>query len=90
MLSKALDELKQEALDQEPSLDKMVDLTDPKVLKGLGAIAEEAYQRRKREEELSSKPFSREELMEAGIPENLHAIAGWWATLEDMKDDLNL
>ena len=39
MKSKELQELEQEALDQEPSLDKMVDLNDPAVLKGLGQMA---------------------------------------------------
>lgn len=45
-MSKELDEIKQEELDQEPSLDKMVDLRDPKVLKGLGEIAKAAMERR--------------------------------------------
>ena len=39
MKSKELREIEQEAMEQEPSLDKMFNLKDPKVLKGLGEIA---------------------------------------------------
>ena len=38
MKSKELEEIEAEELDQEPSLDKMLDLKDPKVLKGLGEL----------------------------------------------------
>ena len=34
------------------------------------------------------KTFSREEMLEAGIPEGLHPVASYWATLEEMKEDL--
>ena len=37
--SKELKEMEQEDLDSEPSLDKMLDLSDPKVLQGLGRLA---------------------------------------------------
>jgi len=40
MPSKELKELQAEALEQEPSLDQMVDLKDPKVLAGLGRLAQ--------------------------------------------------
>ena len=40
MKSKELQELELEAMEQEPSLDKMLNLKDPKVLKGLGRLAE--------------------------------------------------
>ncbi|PYZ99755.1 hypothetical protein A6K26_006555 [Gammaproteobacteria bacterium 2W06] len=36
------------------------------------------------------RPWTTEELNAAGIPENLHAQATWWSTLEEMKEDLNL
>ncbi len=36
------------------------------------------------------QPFTKEELDAAGIPENLRPQAGWWSTLEEMKEDLNL
>jgi hypothetical protein len=36
--SKELKEMEQEDLDSEPSLDKMLDLSDPKVLQGLGRL----------------------------------------------------
>ena len=39
MKSKELKEMEQEDLDREPSLDKMLDLSDPKVLQGLGKLA---------------------------------------------------
>jgi len=39
MKSKELQEMEMEDLEAEPSLDKMVDLKDPKVLKGLGKLA---------------------------------------------------
>jgi hypothetical protein len=42
MKSKELKEIEAEEMDQEPSLDKMVDLNDPKVLSGLGRLATEA------------------------------------------------
>lgn len=40
----------------------------------------------------NSKPqaWTREEMLEAGIPENLHSQATWWNSLEEMKEDLNL
>jgi hypothetical protein len=45
MKSKELQEMEAEALEQEPSLDKMVDLNNPQVLEGLGRLVE----RRRRE-----------------------------------------
>ena len=36
----------------------------------------------------AQKTFSREEMLEAGIPEGLHSVASYWATLEEMKEDL--
>mgnify|MGYP003653596832 CR=1 FL=1 len=39
MKSPELQEMEQEDLDREPSLDKMMDLSDPKVLRGLGKLA---------------------------------------------------
>jgi hypothetical protein len=36
------------------------------------------------------QPFTKEELDAAGIPEKLRPHAGWWSTLEEMKEDLNL
>ena len=36
---KIAEEMDQEELNAEPSLDKMVDLSDPKVLEGLGRLA---------------------------------------------------
>jgi len=38
LLKKFGAEIEAEELDQEPSLDKMLDLKDPKVLKGLGGL----------------------------------------------------
>jgi hypothetical protein len=40
--SKGPREIEEEGIDQEPSLDKMLDLNDPKVLSGLGRLATEA------------------------------------------------
>ncbi len=45
MKSKELKEMEQEDLDSEPSLDKMLDLSDPKVLQGLGKLAANAMAR---------------------------------------------
>ena len=45
--SKELKEMEQEDLDSEPSLDKMMDLSDPKVLQGLGKLAANALAKRK-------------------------------------------
>jgi hypothetical protein len=42
MPSKELKEMQQEELDAEPSLDRMFDLKNPEVLKGLGRIAARA------------------------------------------------
>lgn len=39
MKSKELKEIEAEEMDQEPSLDKLIDLNDPKVLSGLGRLA---------------------------------------------------
>lgn len=39
MKSKELQEMEAADLEQEPSLDKMVDLNNPKVLEGLGRLA---------------------------------------------------
>ena len=46
MKSKELKEMEQEDLDSEPSLDKMLDLDDPKVLKALGEWVAEMHQHR--------------------------------------------
>ena len=46
MKSKELQEIEAEKLDQEPSLDQMFNLNDPKVLKGLGALAQEILDRK--------------------------------------------
>jgi hypothetical protein len=35
----------EEEKDGQPSLDQMLDLDDPEVLKGLGELAEEAFQK---------------------------------------------
>lgn len=37
--------MSQEELDGQPSLDQMLDLEDPEVLKGLGALAKRARER---------------------------------------------
>lgn len=42
MTSKELKEIKQEELTAEPSLDRMLNLKDPKTLEGLGKLAEQA------------------------------------------------
>ena len=47
MKSKELKEIEAEELDQEPSLDKMLDLKDPKVLKGLGEFVQELLDKAK-------------------------------------------
>ena len=62
MTSKILKEIQNEERTREPSLDQMVDLKDPKVLKGLGRIAQEALDRRSNKEPV----LSDEELAEAG------------------------
>lgn len=36
------------------------------------------------------RPWTTAELNAAGIPENLHAQATWWSTLEEMKEDLGI
>lgn len=41
MKSKELQEMEAADLEQEPSLDKMVDLNNPKVLEGLGRLVEQ-------------------------------------------------
>lgn len=51
MTSKELQEMVEEDLTAEPSLDQMIDLSDPKVLKGLGKLAAEALKERKAQEE---------------------------------------
>ena len=51
MTSKHLKEIQTEEVTAEPSLDQMVDLKDPKVLKGLGKIAQKALDRRSNSEE---------------------------------------
>ncbi len=43
--SKELGEIEAEELEREPSLDQMLDLNDPKVLKGLGELALLAQER---------------------------------------------
>ena len=40
MKSKELQEMEAADLEQEPSLDKMLDLKEPKVLEGLGRLVE--------------------------------------------------
>ncbi len=45
-------QLDQEKAEQEPSLDKMLDLDNPQVLKGLGELVEEIYQKRLAQERL--------------------------------------
>ena len=47
MPSKELKEMQAEEAAAEPSLDRMVDLSDPKVLKGLGQIAAKALAAKK-------------------------------------------
>jgi|3_EtaG_2_1085321.scaffolds.fasta_scaffold06176_3 hypothetical protein len=42
MTSKELKEIQAEELEAEPSLDKMLDLKNPQVLKGLGKLAAQA------------------------------------------------
>jgi hypothetical protein len=37
-----------------------------------------------------AQPRTTEELNAAGIPENRHAQATWWSTLEEMREDLGL
>ena len=44
-----------EETDNEPSLDKMLDLNNPEVLKGLGALAEEIYQAAQKQKLLDKK-----------------------------------
>jgi hypothetical protein len=39
------DMMLEEEKDGQPSLDQMLDLDDPEVLKGLGELAEEAFQK---------------------------------------------
>ena len=51
MTSKILKEIQNEERTREPSLDQMVDLKDPKVLKGLGKIAQAALDRRSNKEQ---------------------------------------
>ena len=46
MTSKILKEIQNEERTREPSIDQMVDLKAPKVLQGLGKIAQEALDRR--------------------------------------------
>lgn len=36
------------------------------------------------------KPWTKEELLSAGIPKEHHHLAHWWGNLQDMKDDLGL
>ncbi len=45
-------QLNQEKAEQEPSLDKMLDLDDPKVLKALGEWVAEMHQKRLAQERL--------------------------------------
>jgi uracil-DNA glycosylase len=54
MTSKHLKEIQREEVTAEPSLDQMVDLKDPKVLKGLGKIAQQALDRRSNSEPVLS------------------------------------
>ena len=54
MTSKILKEIQTQEVTAEPSLDQMVDLKDPKVLKGLGKIAQEALDRRSNSEPVLS------------------------------------
>ena len=54
MTSKILKEIQNEERTREPSLDQMVDLKDPKVLQGLGKIAQEALDRRSNKEPVLS------------------------------------
>ena len=54
MTSKILKEIQTQEVTAEPSLDQMVDLKDPKVLKGLGKIAQEALDRRSNSEPVIS------------------------------------
>jgi hypothetical protein len=54
MTSKILKEIQNEERTREPSLDQMVDLKDPKVLKGLGRIAQAALDRNSNSEPVLS------------------------------------
>jgi len=54
MTSKELKKIKAEELEAEPSLDQMLDLKDPKVLKGLGKLAARALKEKKAK--ASTKP----------------------------------
>ena len=36
------------------------------------------------------RSWTTEELNAAGIPENLRSQAGWWSSLEEMKEDLGI
>jgi uracil-DNA glycosylase len=49
------DNMESEEADNEPSLDKMLDLSNPQVLKGLGALAEEIYQAAQKQKLLDNK-----------------------------------
>ena len=54
MTSKILKEIQNEERTREPSLDQMVDLKDPKVLRGLGKIAQAALDRNSNSEPVIS------------------------------------
>ena len=69
-----------EEMDGQPSLDQMLDLEDPEVLKGLGELAEEAFQ--KRSQQLQDLPLQR-----MATPEEMRVIAPALAALSKKAAD---
>ena len=57
--SPELQAMEAEQMEAEPSLDQMVDLSDPKVLKGLGRMAEEIYQKQQAEPPRASENLNK-------------------------------
>jgi hypothetical protein len=56
MKSKELREIEAEEMEREPSLDKLINLNDPKVLMGLGRLAKKIQEEKRQAE--NSPPSS--------------------------------
>jgi len=84
MKSKEAQELDQEQMEVEPALSNLTKLEDAS--KEQMAILMERLDAKAAEE--IRQTWTREEMLEAGIPENLHPMVGWYDSLEEAKREL--